>query len=808
MRLISCYIANFGLHHDKKIDFTPDMNSFAWDNGAGKTTLSVFIKAMLYGFGDNRTKKEENERKKYMPWQGGRYGGSITFEAGGRRFIAERSFGARVADDTFVLYDEKTGGVSNFYTENLGKELFGIDCDGFIRTVFWSEKSIPADDRVSPSVASRLSDIMGADGDVGSYDNALDALNERRKVYQKRGGGEINELQARISELKRELDELELLARDGDKARGELDTVRAEIKALSEEKEKLSDRLLEIEKIKTRRRYHSTYLGYVEEIKSEEARIAELDEFFGGKIPTEEEIKAVRMARAEADAIRDELSGGADANEELDRLSRMFSGGVGQVDIDEAESQIKALKENSEQLQELRSGNDEYSREMRRLFPARVPTMAEIVENIEKASKKRATMPSALLYIGIAILAIGIGVGFIHPALFSICAVGVILSAAALMRGGKSNSSLNEAREFLCEIAPHFDGEVLGGLYQKKNDLERCEGLFELRKQKITELSEKVEIGRRFIADFFTRVGVDGTYPEYAIREIKQSYVKYSALLLSEERGAGDRFKRRTREGELRSMISDFCARYPTTSRDPLEEIESKVRERERRAELLAEKRGACERFKAEYGISDEAEAFDEGEEYRVRERMREIDEVLGEKRRAESAFAARYSGIVAKLDTEEDIRTEIAAKEDRLATCRRNLNIIETTKKLLEVAHENMTLRYTGRTQERFLHYMSVISGEEGEYKLDTDFGITKSDDGALRTEDQYSRGTKELYSLAMRLALTDSLYEGELPFLVLDDPFIAYDDARGERARRLLSAIARERQILYFTCSEARDI
>ena len=54
----------------------------------------------------------------------------------------------------------------------------------------------------------------------------------------------------------------------------------------------------------------------------------------------------------------------------------------------------------------------------------------------------------------------------------------------------------------------------------------------------------------------------------------------------------------------------------------------------------------------------------------------------------------------------------------------------------------------------------------------------------------------------------MTDSLYEGELPFLVLDDPFISYDDERGARARRLLSAIAKERQILYFTCSDSRDI
>lgn len=376
MRLISCYIANFGLHHDKKIDFTPGMNSFSWSNGAGKTTLSVFIKAMLYGFGDNRTKKDENERKKYMPWQGGKYGGSITFEAGGRTFIAERTFGAKQADDTFALYDEKTGGVSNFYTENLGKELFGIDCDGFMRTVFWSEKSIPADDRVSSSVASRLSDIMGADGDVGSYGKAIERLDERRKLYQKRGGGEIADLQTRISELNRELDELSLLARDAEGVKGQLDEVQDDIKVLLDEKERLSDRLKEIEKTKTRIKYRATYLGYLQEMRDEEARVSALDDFFRGIIPTEEQIKAITAVKAEADAIRADLSCGADANEELDRLSSMFNGGIGQVDIDEAEAQIKSLKENEALLEELRCGTDEYSREMSRLFPARVPTMA------------------------------------------------------------------------------------------------------------------------------------------------------------------------------------------------------------------------------------------------------------------------------------------------------------------------------------------------------------------------------------------------------------------------------------------------
>ncbi len=807
MRLISCYIANFGLHHDLKIDFAPGMNSFAWDNGAGKTTLSVFIKAMLYGLGDNRTKKDENDRKKCAPWQGGTYGGSITFEAGGRSFIARRSFGKTVSDDTFELFDEKTGGVSNFYTENLGKELFGIDCDGFMRTVFWSEKSIAKDDRVSPSVASRLSDIMGADGDVGSYDAALKKLDERRKIYQKRGGGEIGELQGKISALRAELDELELLARQRESVRSDLSEIRGKIKALSDERERLNDRLVELAKISARRKYRTTYQAFLDEIRKEEEEIAKLDKFFSYGIPSDEEIRQIRSAEAEANSISAELSVGAEANAELDALTKAFAT-VGQVDIENAEAAIREVACLNDQLQLFRCGTDEYSVEMRKLFPAKVPTAEQIEENIRLVSEGKAKGRSPITIIGALILLAGVGLGFIHPALFGICALGAILLAFGIMRGGKESAGTAEARKFLCEIEPGFEGDVLMGLYEKKNARVRYESLYAMREQRLCELTERIDSGRRFIDNFFTRVGTDGSFPEFAIKEIKEKHFRYSTLLASEEMGASDRFKRRKREGELRVKVAEFCGRYPTSSSDPLSEIEEKARQRATRIWRLNEKKAECEKFKLDYGISDNEEPFDEAEEFNIRERIREIDAELSELKKDEASVASRDSAIVARLDTEEDIRTELMAKEERLATCKRNLFVIEKTKELLEIAHENMTLRYTGATQKRFTHYMSIIDGEVGEYRLDTDFGITKTDGGMPRGEEQYSRGTKELYSLAMRLALTDSLYEGELPFLVLDDPFIAYDDARGERARKLLSAIAKERQVLYFTCSQARGI
>ena len=44
------------------------------------------------------------------------------------------------------------------------------------------------------------------------------------------------------------------------------------------------------------------------------------------------------------------------------------------------------------------------------------------------------------------------------------------------------------------------------------------------------------------------------------------------------------------------------------------------------------------------------------------------------------------------------------------------------------------------------------------------------------------------------------------EVPFLLLDDPFLAVDDAGIGQALTLLSTLAKGRQIVYLTCSASR--
>ena len=137
MRLLNCHIENFGKLHDFSMDFSAGCNTICQENGFGKSTLASFIRVMFYGFlGESKRNNLENERKRYQPWQGGIYGGSLSFEVGERQYCLRRVFHDKMQNDEFELRDQKTNLISTDYTERIGEELFGVNQESFIRTVY------------------------------------------------------------------------------------------------------------------------------------------------------------------------------------------------------------------------------------------------------------------------------------------------------------------------------------------------------------------------------------------------------------------------------------------------------------------------------------------------------------------------------------------------------------------------------------------------------------------------------------------------------------------------------------------------
>lgn len=248
MKLISCYIENFGRLHEFRHTFEDGLNIIVEENGWGKSTFAAFVKAMFYGM-DYTTKKSinENERKRYMPWQGGNYGGNIIFEVKGKVYRIERFFGAKDKDDTFALYDEVTGLACNDFGNNPGEQIFGLDAFAYERSTF-----IPQEAKnmvINDSLTAKLSNISEGSNDVDGYQNAINRIDSRIKYYKKVGDkGRIAELEAKIAEITHALEQLGNKTETYDSLklrRNELDAKRnelvSELKTIREEMKQFNE---------------------------------------------------------------------------------------------------------------------------------------------------------------------------------------------------------------------------------------------------------------------------------------------------------------------------------------------------------------------------------------------------------------------------------------------------------------------------------------------------------------------------------------------------------------------------------------
>ena len=101
---------------------------------------------------------------------------------------------------------------------------------------------------------------------------------------------------------------------------------------------------------------------------------------------------------------------------------------------------------------------------------------------------------------------------------------------------------------------------------------------------------------------------------------------------------------------------------------------------------------------------------------------------------------------------------------------------------------------------------YMSAVTG--GRYSdvlINRDFTAKArtKDDVVARDAEYLSAGTLDIMYLAVRLAVCElALPEGETCPLIIDDALVNLDETRLEQAMALLREIAKDRQIILFSC------
>ncbi len=302
MKLLNCHIDNFGKLRDQSYRFQEGFNLMQAPNGSGKTTLAAFLKAMLYGLPRGGARNDvDNPRRRYAPWQGGSYGGSLEFEHQGRRWRVVRHFGPTAARDRFELFDLTAGQPSSHFSEALGEELFQLDGESFSRSVFLSAQDNAV--AATGSIRAKLSDLVEDTNDLNNYDSAMATLRRLRGSYkpQRGSGGKLSRWEEELAALETQAyaaaqkkprlaeaeDEAQALEAQTAEKRQEIRQLRAQLHAAAAQS--------------VRRHLEEQRLGLETELSQQEEALAALQASWPWGIPEASELDRQRRLLAALD---------------------------------------------------------------------------------------------------------------------------------------------------------------------------------------------------------------------------------------------------------------------------------------------------------------------------------------------------------------------------------------------------------------------------------------------------------------------------------------------------------------------------
>ncbi len=177
---------------------------------------------------------------------------------------------------------------------------------------------------------------------------------------------------------------------------------------------------------------------------------------------------------------------------------------------------------------------------------------------------------------------------------------------------------------------------------------------------------------------------------------------------------------------------------------------------------------------------------------------------------RSEAAsLSAKISGLNGKLSAMGDpmvLASSLSSMREEYDTIQEEYEAITVAMELLRQADLEIQRRFSPALSRAAAEYFSEMTG--GRYEeLTLDAGLTArvraNGDAGAHEAGYLSAGTVDLMYLAVRLAVCElALPDGEPCPLIIDDALVNLDEGRYQQAIALLKKIARERQVVLFTC------
>lgn len=780
MKLLKCHIENFGKLSGYDYEFKDGLNTIKENNGYGKTTFANFIKAMFYGMEAKRNTKVLIDRKKYIPWQGGAFGGSVEFELNGKKYKIERFFGKKEAEDVFKLYDLSTNLECDDFSQNIGEEIFNLNKEAYERSTFISGQNIET--AMNDSISAKLGNILESENDVNTSEKAIKILEDAIKNYKKTGDrGEINEKILEKTNLEKKLEQSKIDEKNLQERREKYSSLKQELKEKEEERQNLNKLLtLKIQE-ETKNAKLENYKILQNNLEEAKKNLEQTEIFFKAGIPTEEETDTLIEKSFEIEKYKVEVANFETStleNEEENNLKKIFDNNrISEETINDKISDYKNINDIDNQIKVNEEKKSNLTNELRALNKQR------------KLDKTLCIILGILICVGIIVAMYGFANQKMQIATGATI-FGILIAIVALVKvntySKKSQSRKNKQEE------EKDIGEYIEKLKEKKYNLQMGVDSF------ISMYSENKDINDVI----------------FELTEIKSQFNKYkdmknnANLLLQRQSEISAKLK--DLEESMREYFSKYFEVINQSYVAYAQEIKIKKslliqqkREFEAKLRTVEEYKNANKIDELQSVKSYNMIAINKNEiEEKIKQITIEINNINDEKNYVKNQIELLESN----LDSVFDVETRIDELSQKIEEMKEKCGILEKTKKYLETAKEQFSSQYLNKMKQNFMKNLQLINGSELDINLDVNLNVKVNEQGSGKDIGYFSTGYKDLIYICMRLSLIDSLFEKEKPFIILDDPFVNLDESKIKNATDLLKNIAKDYQIIYFICHDSR--
>lgn len=751
MRIMDCHIENFGKLSDVSYSFDAGLNVICEPNGTGKSTLAAFIKVMFFGFsGEKKRSDLENERKRFKPWQGGVYGGHLTFEYQGKAYKLVRTFGTKEIDDTFALYDNKTNMETDEFSDCIGEELLMIDEGSFCRTVYTAAGDCETEG--TDKISAKLGNLADNTDDINNYETVSKRLGDIiNAMSPKRRTGSIYKKKDRLGELKENVRRGEAV----DRAISELTIKRDEAglrrDALKQKQEKLQRQLdkelADTDLINSKRSYDDI----IKRLNAAKEKYEESCGYFKNGIPNDAELGEFISKSVRLEGYKNNLMSFKRKNENKEAADFLFdsfeNGCPGEQEIDEHISLYNMARERKNILGTKKASLLTF----------------EIVSN-----KKESNVGNILIAVSIVFIIAGMFWTVSSMLGIVALALGVVILAVGIITSKKCKNK-------------NADNE---GLLSLLHEIEADEEYIQNADKRLGDFAAKYRLA----------VGEDASYL-YRLKSDVNDFKRYESDRLEHDR-----------------LFEEISAYIKGLGFDVDKDIHGQLLNFKDIVKEISEAEKWCEKAEKEKNLfeaNNDVKMFkDISEEKGSLDKFgSELKSTAGELEAAIENISRYNRQIDKNLEERELIsedEAELAALSEEIAADEKRLEVITRTKEYLDRAKESFTARYMQPVMNGFEKYYNMLTGGDAKgYSINANLEVSKEELGNYRDIRLLSSGYRSLIGVCMRMALVEAMYKEEKPFVVFDDPFVYLDDDKVSCARKLLEDISMEYQVIYFTCS-----